>query len=441
MLTAPRRSTAMRKARRRWWLLIPLALIACGGLGAWVYNLPSFQERFGWRISEARAAVFYALFPPEESVFTPNPTLAAMVQQTLSAFTPTPTTTPSPGPTAPPSPTPTSTIVPTPVPEHVELHGTRHEYQKYNNCGPATLSMALSYWGWEGDQRPIAAYTKPNPRDKNVMPYELEAFVDNQTELRALVRVGGDLDRLKSLIAAGFPVMVEKGFEGPGFDGWMGHYELLTGYDDGRGRFIAQDSYIGSDLPIPYAELESYWRAFNFTYIILYPPDRESDVLALLGADADEKTNIVAAAQKASDDIFALEGRDQLFAWFNRGTNLVDEQDYAGAAAAYDEAFRIDAELAILDPETRPWRILWYQTGPYWAYFYSGRYYDVINLATQTLGNMSEPILEESYYWRGLARQAIGDADGAIADFRTALTYHDGFEPALYQLRLLGLDG
>ena len=425
---------------RRWWAPIAGALIVGLALAAWVYNLPSFQERFGWRISEARAIVWYALFPPEESVFTPNPTLAAMVQQTLAAFAPTATVTPSPGPTAPPTTTPTPTLVPTPLPDRVALTGTRHEYQKYNNCGPATLAMALSFWGWEGDQRPIADYTKPNARDKNVMPYELEAFVDNETGLRAVVRVGGDLDRLKSLMAAGFPVMVEKGFEGPGFDGWMGHYELLTGYDDGRARVIAQDSYIGSDLPIPYDELESYWRAFNYTYIVLYPAEREDEVLALLGADADEQANVAAASQKASDEIFSLTGRDQLFAWFNRGSNLVEEQDFAGAAAAYDEAFRLDAELAILDPETRPWRILWYQTGPYWAYFYSGRYYDVINLATQTLGNMSEPILEESYYWRGLAREAIGDVAGAIDDLRTSLIYHPGFEPAVYQLTRLGAD-
>jgi hypothetical protein len=432
----------VRRSRIRGWVPLggALLLLACLVSGAWVYSLPSFQERFGWRISEARAAVWYALFPPEESVFTPNPTLAAMVQQTLRAFTPTPSSTPTAGPTASPTPSPTATIVPTPLPAHVALSGTRHEYQKYNNCGPATLAMALSFWGWDGDQRPIAAYTKPNPRDKNVMPYELVDFVQSQTDLRAVTRVGGSLDRLKAFIAAGFPVMVEKGFEGPGFDGWMGHYELLTGYDDARERFTAQDSYIGSDLPIPYAELESYWRAFNYTYLVPYPAEREAEVMALLGPDADEEANVAAAAQKASDEIYALTGRDLLFAWFNRGTNLVAEQDYAGAAAAYDEAFRLDAELAALDPDTRPWRILWYQTGPYWAYFYSGRAYDVINLATQTLGNMSEPILEESYYWRALARQSIGDVDGAIEDLRTSLTYHPGFQPAIYQLSLLGVD-
>ena len=76
--------------------------------------------------------------------------------------------------------------------------------------------------------------------------------------------------------------------------------------------------------------------------------------------------NLRNAAQRASDEIFSTSGRDQFFAWFNRGTNLMELQDYIGAAAAYDEAFNIYSGL---DPETRPWRLLWYQTGPYWAYY------------------------------------------------------------------------
>jgi tetratricopeptide (TPR) repeat protein len=271
------------------------------------------------------------------------------------------------------------------------------------------------------------------------MPSELADFVNTQTDLKAIVRVGGDLDLLKRLIAGGFPVVVEKGFEGLGFEGWMGHYEVLTGYDDAKARFTSQDSYIGSDFPVPYDELASYWRHFNRTFLVVYPPDREAELMALLGDRADEKTAIADAAQQASDEIYQLSGRDQLFAWFNRGSSLVLEQDYAGAAAAYDEAFRLDAEMVTSDPEHRPWRLLWYQTGPYWAYFYTGRYNDVINLATHTLA-IPEPVLEESYYWRGLAREAIGDVPGAIDDLKSALEMHPGFEPALYQLRRLGVN-
>jgi tetratricopeptide (TPR) repeat protein len=160
--------------------------------------------------------------------------------------------------------------------------------------------------------------------------------------------------------------------------------------------------------------------------------------MGLLGSNSDEPTNIENAALKASNEIFGLEGIDQYFAWYNRGSSLVDLQDYAGAAAAYDEAFAVYPSIP---EDERPWRMLWYQTGPYFAYFYSQRYYDVLYLADGTLNAMqSEPNLEESYYWRAMAKSALGDTDGAVQDFKTSLEYHPGFEPAIYQLRLLGIE-
>jgi tetratricopeptide (TPR) repeat protein len=406
-------------------------------LATFTYRLPFVQEHLAWRVSELRARIKYALSPPAEAVFTPNPTLVAMVQSTMSALTPTATTTPTPGPPATPTLTATPTDIPTPLPASVQLKGVRHEYQKWNNCGPSNLSMALSFWGWEGDQRPIAAFVKPDPQDKNVMPYELADFVESETGLRVIYRVGGNLDLLKSLVAAGFPVMIEKGFEGAGFDGWMGHYEVITGYDDGRSRFTAQDSYIMADLPVSYHDVEVYWRAFNYTFLVVYPPEREDELFTILGPLADEDTSYQIAAQKASDEIYATTDRDQFFAWFNRGSSLVLLRDYQGAAQAYDAAFKL---YATLDPSTRPWRMLWYQTGPYFAYYYSGRYLDVLNLATQTLSNMSEPILEESYYWRALARQALGDSAGAVDDLRASLNYHPGFAPSVAQLQTMGIN-
>ncbi len=407
--------------------------------GTFIFNLPVFQETFGWRISQLQASIKYALSPPGEAAFTPNPTVAAMVQRTMEAHTPTAPPRPTSGPTATPAPSPTPTTEPTPLPEVVYLSGIRHEYQKWNNCGPANLSMALSYWGWEGNQRPIAEWVKPNPRDKNVMPYELESFVDDGTSLNAIVRSGGDLERLKSFIAAGFPVIVEKGFEGPGFEGWMGHYEVVTGFDDTLQRVTVQDSYIMPDLLLSYSDLVSYWRHFNYTFIVIYPPEREAEVLELLGPLADETESWEVAADIASTEIYQFTNRDLFFAWFNRGTSLMRLQDYGGAAVAYDEAFKIDAQMAINDPDRRPWRMMWYQTGPYFAYYYTGRYYDVIALADFTIENMSEPAVEESFYWRALAKEGLGDVSGAIVDLEKALKWHPDWEPALSQLRRLGV--
>lgn len=424
----------MRKQLTILAIAIPLCLL----LAAFIYQLPPVHDRLAWRLEALRADIRYALNPPEKVVFvpqdTPRPTSSPLQLFTL---TPLPSSTPTfAGPSKTPAPSPTPTLSPTPLPSSVMLNGIVHEYQKWNNCGPANLAMALSFWKWKGDQRDTAAYMKPNPRDKNVMPYEMVDFVTSQTPLKAITRVGGDLELIKKFVAAGFPVIVEKGFEGPNFDGWMGHYEVVSGYDDAKGRFIAQDSYIMANLPVPYQEMEANWRAFNYTYILVYPPEREAEIFAILGPQADEAYNYQYAAQKASDEIYALTGRDQFFAWYNRGTNLVHLQDYAGAAAAYDEAFAL---YPTIPEKARPWRMVWYQTGPYFAYYYSGRYQDVLTLATTTIDTANEPAIEESFYWRGMAKAALGDTNGAIADFETALEWHPGFEPAVYQLKLLGI--
>ena len=405
-----------------------------------IYNLPPIQERLGWRVAELFARFKYALSPPEQIVFVPEEESMLLNQTASPESTPSAplsvTTTQIPFTKQPVDSLARPTITLTPIPKSIQLDGVQHEYQTWNNCGPATLAMALSYWGWEDDQRPIAAFTKPNPRDKNVMPYELADYVDEETRFKIVSRLGGEIELLKRFIAAELPVIIEKGFEGRDLEGWMGHYVLVTGYSDQDQTFTFQDSYYGPNQVMDYADLESYWRAFSFTYLVVYPDERREEIETILGPHMDEEYNYRYAAQKASDDFYVVTDRDQFFAWFNRGTNLVQLQDYASAAAAYDEAFAL---YPAIPEKERPWRMMWYQTGSYWAYYYTGRYQDVINLATTTLDTMSEPVLEESYYWRALAREALGDSEGAIKDLRSALKYHSGFEPALTQLQQLGV--
>jgi tetratricopeptide (TPR) repeat protein len=297
--------------------------------------------------------------------------------------------------------------------------------------------MALTYWGWEGDQRDTAPYLKPNTRDKNVMPYEMVDYVAANTGLKALVRSGGDLDTLRRLLAGGFPVIVEKGLY-ISSEGWMGHYQVVSGYEDEKSRFIAQDSYTGpgKNVRVPYADMENFWQDFNNIFVVIYPAEREGEVLTLLGPLADEAAAFSIAAARASDQTLTLEGRDLFFAWYDRGTSLAALQDYAGAAVAFDEAFTIYSSLT---EKERPWRNIWYQTGPYFAYYYTGRYYDVIDLADKTLQFLSsEPTLEESWVWRARAKAALGDTAGAVYDLRRSLEYHPYFAPSLYELQALG---
>jgi hypothetical protein len=316
--------------------------------------------------------------------------------------------------------------------------------------------MYLSYYDWGKNQLTAAAVLRPNAKDVNVMPYELVDFVNEHTAQRALWRYGGDLQIIKALLNAGIPVMIEKGFEPYTLrnEGWLGHYNLVVGYDDEIQTLTVQDSYLmsyapwGGEIPqelwdsfigfdFSYSELEQTWRSFNFVFIVVYPPERESDVLNALGPLATDEGACRIAYERAMQETSSLPGvRDKYFAWFNAGMNLVCLQEYDTAATAFDTAFGIYPDI---EQGSRPYRILWYETGPYAAYYYVGRYQDVINLANQTLGYMAEPVLEESYYWRALSYFALDNRTRAIADLRTSLEYHPGFAPSVAMLKELGI--
>ncbi len=424
--------------RRRTIIISVLGVVILCLLAGLVYNLPPIHERLAWRVDNLRVEVKRYFNPPEQVVFLPQEQVEIIVNATLTALALTPSQTPIPGPTETPLPS-TPSLIPTPIPESVALNGIRHEYQKFNNCAPASLSMVLSYWGWTGDQIEARAYLRPNFEvdDKNVNAFEIVDYVKKQTNLDALWRVGGDLDLLKRLLAAGFPVLIEKGLD-PHDDAWMGHYQVISGYNDAKGKFLVYDSYEGPPeaYGVPYETIAQFWRHFDFVYVVIFPPERAAEVQAILGPNSDPQTNFQSAAELALQETSSLSGREQFFAWFDRGTNLVYLQDYAGAAQAYDTAFAL---YAALPEEERPWRLLWYQDGPYAAYYYTGRYQDVINLAHATLINVDKPVLEETYYWRGMAKEALGDREGALEDLTRAFKLNPNSTPAGEELRHLNL--
>lgn len=444
----------MQKKSTRALLLAFIAVV----LFAILFILPPIRSRINYYAHDIYAKIRYGLNPPQAEVFVPSGEedegfAATAIAATVNAAFPTATPTALPAQPTPET-TPLPTITPTPLPASAYLSGVIPEPQLWNNCGPATLSMNLSFFDWGKTQVEAAEVLKPNPRDKNVMPYEMVNFVNEQTSLRALSRMGGDIDTLRRLVNAGFPVLVEKGFEPENLkkEGWMGHFNLVIGYDDDTRTFTTQDSYLLSHPPgggeiknvktfpgftVSYDDMLSNWRAFNYVFLVVYPPEKENDVLNALGPLMNETDAFTIAHERALQEASSLSDvRDQFFAWFNAGTSLVNLADYAGAAAAYDTAFNLYPQI----PEARrPWRMMWYQTGPYFAYFYSGRYHDVIRLADQTLERMTaEPILEESYYWRGRAFLALGDVARALTDFRESLRHHPGFGPSLGALEEMG---
>ncbi len=377
--------------------------------------------------------------------------------QVAATEAPSPTPTPTDVPTDPPTPTPTAdsveaasdptAAVPTEavlapavmstvdvqaispvVPVAERIVGFTHSQQDWNNCGPATLTMAMSYFGWTRDQQYARTYLRPNREDKNVSPDELVRFVNTRSQLRAIARVGGDLTTLKLLIANRFPVIVERGIMFEAYD-WVGHYQLLVAYDDAQRVFYAFDSFLGTGaagmgVQESYAALDADWRAFNRTYIVVYNPADENILRDILGPRFDERQSAQIALEQAQAE--ARQNRQDAFAWFNLGSSLTMLERYAEAASAFDRARQLEL----------PWRMLWYQFGIFEAYYEVGRYDDVLSLVQSNL--TTSPELEESYYWRGRVFAAQGDRARAEAEFRRALSYNSTFEAARQALERLG---
>ena len=373
------------------------------------------------------------------------PTAAPTATDTATPVpTPTRETTGTPLPSVTPAPTatpvPTSTPTPTPPPS-VLLGGMRHERQGWNNCGPTTLAMAMSYWGRDDTQMDIAPICKPDPEDKHVGIHQMEAYA-RERGLDTVIRVGGTLDDLRALLNAGYPVIIESWYVRDAQD-QLGHYRLVIGYDDEQARFHLYDSLYDPPTYLGYQELDELWRVYNRTYMVLYEPDRWDEISVLLGlseppppmedpeyvgAELDDPAMYEEALVMAYREIeSAPESCDAYarcldwvtFAWFNVGTNLTALGRFSEAASAYDQARQLGLH----------YRVLWYQFGPYESYYAAGRYDDVIALANATLATAGN--LEESYYWRGRAHLALGDPDAARADFEAALKYHEGWAPAV----------
>lgn len=390
----------------RTMLLSLAGLVVISGL---IYQIPAVQSRLEWRF-EVWSTYFQNVLDPVARMPTPLPSTP------FSTFTP-----------KSPSSTPLATLLPTPtslpLPPDASIPTPKYELQGINNCGPATLTMALRVYGWSGDQNDVAKIIKPIPQDRNVNPDELRYFVLNEAGwLRAEYRVAGDLNLIKRLIAANYPVIIEEqstldpqDSNGPNDDLWDAHYLLITGYNDATGFVVAQDPLRGPDKKIQYDKLMVDWKPFNYLYMVIYLPKDEGEVKNILGPNWDPDQNRQNALVIAQSDVST--NPNDAFGWFNLGSNLVYFEQYNDAAQAYDKAFTIGL----------PQRMTRYQFSPFFAYYNADRIDYLIELTENTYKPINGNYSEEALLWHGYALLRKGNNPGALADWNKALKVHPDF--------------
>ena len=339
-------------------------------------------------------------------------------------------------------------------PDQYRINGLKNEPQKFNNQGPATVSILLNYFGNDTTQDEAASYLKPNPDDRNVNPWQISEYVNEVTELRSIARPNGSPELLRRLIANDFPVVIEKGYDAEISDafGWYGHYLIMYGFDDVNQEFNAIDTFLGpfkeADIDqssgdtledgfiYSYDHVSTYWQQFNRTFYLVYDPAREEELFAILGDHvALSADNWLVAVEQAQADI--QKDNTNPFAWFNLGTSFTElgkltsePAHFENGAEAFDRAFEIGL----------PDRMLWYQHGPFVAYLEVDRYQDVLELAETTLADVGGRTIEEVWLYKGHAQSYLQDFEAALVSYNQALKLNENLYPAQFskdQLELM----
>lgn len=292
------------------------------------------------------------------------------------------------------------------------LPGVSQTFQTFNNCGPASLSMALSFYGISESQGVLGTALRPyqnaagNNDDKSVTLAELAAKA-SEYDFIVYHRPAGDIDMIKHFINNDMPVVTRT---------WLvmtddiGHYRVVTGYDDLAGQLVQNDSLQGANLRYSYSDFLDLWQAFNYEYMVLVPREKEAIALAILGESADEKF----AWQRAleiSERQLELDGQD-VYAQFNKLVALCHLGDYRQAIQIFEQ---VENRL--------PSRMLWYQLEPLQAYYQTGQHDRVLALSSKILNNNNRAY-SELYYLRGLIYSDRGQTEEANREFDLAKRYN-----------------
>ncbi len=326
--------------------------------------------------------------------------------------TPTPTITPT--ATQTPGPTPTPTLAITPPPRAVLLEPATYEVQAPDNCNLAPLGITLSHWGYTGTHETIEPLLCPGNIDAFVNPDELAAYASSR-ELTLFSGVNGDLETLRRFLANGFPVIVSR---------WMttttnitrARYQLVRGYDDTTRLLTIHEFAAGPDIDLPYRDMQQSWDALNRQYILVYPPEQQPNVDAILGVKWTQKSMWQDALDRAKDQ---LSDDDQNpFIWMNQGSALLALEKYEDAQAAFDQAQKLGL----------PTKLLRYRFDIYQCLLALEEYENLLTLTQSVIDDGAN--VEEIHLYRAQAYTALDDTANARLEYQRALEIHPQWSPA-----------
>ena len=219
----------------------------------------------------------------------------------------------------------------------------RHIWQSLNNCGPAAVVMALSTFGITADQEAARLALRGPDVRRGMGPQGVSPWVGELYGLRAMWRNNGTNDLLRRLVANGFAPMVTQWMQDPSASR-IAHWRTIRGYDDALGTFYANDSMLGNSVPLGYQWIQDNWQPFSYRYMVIYRPEDEALLKAIVGPEWSESTNREAFYERAMRE---AQAQGTSAAWLTYGEASYQSGRFEEALAAFDKGLALGSAQGV----------------------------------------------------------------------------------------------
>ena len=243
-----------------------------------------------------------------------------------------------------PAPVPAESL-PTPkeAPAAAQFDEMRHIWQSLNNCGPAAVVMALSTFGIDESQE-VARLALRGPDVRRGMgPQGVDPWVRENFGLRAMWRNNGTNALLKQLVANGFAPMVTQWMQDPSISR-IAHWRTVRGYDDAKGVFYVNDSMLGNFVPLSYGWFGANWQSFAYRYMVIYKPEDERLLKAIVGKDWSDTYVRQAMYERTKAE---ADAQDTVFAWLAFGEASYANGMFEDAVKAFEKGFSMGSATGV----------------------------------------------------------------------------------------------
>lgn len=146
-------------------------------------------------------------------------------------------------------------------PTSAYLSGVGYVHQTFNNCGPASISSALTLYGLNIPQNKYQAQLRPGGQ---YMSAGAGQKLLKKLGFDAPVNKGGTLADVKREVAAGNPVIV---LQYAKQIGKVPHWRVVRGYDEAQGIIVMSDPLHGPNVALTERDFDLLWNTQGRLYI------------------------------------------------------------------------------------------------------------------------------------------------------------------------------